>query len=64
MRISPEMMIAAELAVGVLRDPPEQQLALDLGRPSRLGQERPGQPSGADFDRRAEQAHERQIQHS
>ncbi len=53
-----EVMIAAELAVGMAGDPREQEIALDVGRPLRLVQEGAGQASCADLDRGADQAHE------
>ena len=59
-----EMVVAAELAIGVPGDPGEQELALDIGGPAGLGQERLCQASGADLDRRAEQPHDGRIDHS
>ena len=44
-----EMVVAAELAVGVPGDPPQEQLALDVGGPVGLGQKRSGPGGGARF---------------
>ncbi len=47
----PEVMIAAELAVGVLGDSAKEQIALHVGGPAGLVEERPGQPARTDLDR-------------
>src|SRR5262249_8375762 len=53
-----EEVVPAELAVGVPRDPAEQEIPLDISGPTGLVEEGPGQAPRPDLHRRAEQPQE------